>query len=443
MRQKRISLRGLFEKGINPISLRSKNQEYFSDLVNCGPSEEGFRSVDPEEFSYIYLTEDTLQVLSIGFKDYLLTPTRIFLINSDNSLTIKRSNITVGGRWSVADYQTWGFFSNGVVTIKVDEAGVLTTSTEIPQARVIFNYNGQLILGGLTTGFNSLVPNCVPSNAEGKGFIAWSGIGNIDCTPSEINVEAGFRSLNELGEIFGITSISNKLVVICSKGFTILPTFEHTFGRRDFIKQAPRDVDSWVAGEEEVFFIDKNGGLNQLGLEKLNSLGYREIFKSLSVRFFYQLSTKELFLSSSEKTYVLNPFGLFSIGGVFKTGLDRNKFVVSSLPLLKDSIFTTGVIDFEDPGMKIIEEVSLGMDTNGEEEDVKVCIYTRENLRGDWFQTPFFSLNELNLVKPHIAGVEFKIGVKDTNFSFVSINWISISYTKIDKRFNRGFNPKE
>lgn len=455
MLQSRITFDLLFKRGITPVCLGNKNQNFFTELVNMRPYTDGFDTIYKQFYSFVKVGDKNSQTFEIGFNSFVFTSSKIYRINADLSVTLMLDYIPVGGKWSCADYQIYALFTNGVATVEYIN-GVFSLTTIIPQAKVICNFNGQLILGGFkASDFNAFVPGTITNDAEGQAFIAWSGIGNLNCVPSESNVTAGFRSLNEAGAILGISkqhsANQDYVMVACERGCVELPTYEHTFGRNPRSEFGPRSEEEYCAGEAFSFFISRTGMLYRLSHDfttmvrriKAEPLGYEELFRDVETRIFYQKSTEELFISVASLgiTYVYSNLGMYSISGLITGVSDKEsswRFTTPSIPDLSNASFVTSVLDFKDPGIKILEEVSIGLDTLEVEQDVSICIFSRERVNGPWVQSPYLQLNEFNCVKPHIAGSEFKIGYLHRNFSFSSLDWLSVQYVKIDKRFNRG-----
>jgi hypothetical protein len=83
------------------------------------------------------------------------TQTKIFEMNYATRALTEKITVTAGGLWSVVDFVTVVYLSNGVVSVYKDaDSGVYTLGAEplrFPVANAICNYNGQVIVGGATS----------------------------------------------------------------------------------------------------------------------------------------------------------------------------------------------------------------------------------------------------------------------------------------------------
>jgi hypothetical protein len=135
---------------------------------------------------------------------------------------------------------------------------------------------------------------------------------------------------------------------------------------------------------------------------------------------------------------------MYSINGLIYGISERGgvqTFYMTELPNLTDAIIIDSMRDFKDPGMKVITEIALGVDTI---DTTQVSIYTHTDLRQPFVQSQWYSLNEFNAAKSFIGGLEFKIAIKIPNYTdstgAFNPNWMNIQYIKNDRRFNRGHN---
>jgi len=438
MLQARLIFDLLFHRGISPSG--GRNQNFFSEVENMKPTSEGFKTVEKEDFSFLLSLSSSDQVFEIGSVSYLFSVNSIWEIGSSSLGSCLFSGIPTGGKWVCADYQTYALFSNGIVVISLDSNGDFAYTEEVPVGKEMVNYNGQLLIGNHTLNYNEFIPNAIPSLEIGKSFISYSGIGNIDCVVSEDNIEAGYQCLLELGEIVGISVLNNSPIVLGTRGVVRLLPVEHFFGKRVISSVGPRDSFSWCLGEGVLYFIDGKGKLWGIsGEEKVSLLGFGYLFKDLGTRMFFKKNTEEVFIKTEGKTFVLNSEGLYSLTGNFLASIGSgDRFLVSSIPSLENGKFITSIFDFKDPGLKVIEEISLGVDSGVLEENLSFRIHTREKINGPWFLSPLYRLNNENVCKPHVAGSEFKIEFFASGFSYSSPDWMIVQYDKIDKRYNRG-----
>jgi len=439
MLQARVIFDLLFHRGIGPTN--NKNQNYFSEIENCSPTEEGFIGARNKGYSFQVLEGVDNQVFNISFDSYIFTPEKIYKVVG-NELELEMEGIEVGEKWSKAEYEGFTLFGNGKKVIILDSLGIFAYSQDIPVCKDMVNFNGQLILSNHTLDVNNFIPAVLPSLDLGKSLLLHSGIGNINCIPSDTNPEAGFLFLFEVGEILKSFNFDNGILVVGTKGVVMLNPFELGFGKRLILEHGAIDRDNVSGGNTEVVFKSQDGSIWGIRKDlKVTLYGFKYLFKDLSIKIFYDTSREEFCFLTPTKTYVLGGSGLFSLNGLLTGKIGKEvdgKFLASSLPDLGIARCITSVLDFKDPGLKIIEEVSVGIETEDPDLIVSFCIWTREKINGPWFQSPFYRLNDQNVCKPHVAGSEFKVEFKCSSFSNFKLDWLTVQYDKIDKRVNRG-----
>jgi hypothetical protein len=431
MLQVQIPLDKQFNGGISPISLTGKNQAAFTSLVNIRPTYNGMFPL--ERFTPTLVAGTRPQVIEVGMYPYIF---------NGSNLTGRSTIYSTYGtttRWSCADFYNNAFFSSPSTLLYVDSVGGITVNpTGYPKSNWIHNCNGQIICAGILDSTNNLDESCV----------MWSEIGSSIFTVGERNT-SGYRSFADIGSAKAVycPTGGTSSIVLCSNGCTELIPSGTTFGRKDICNVGPRDEWSHCLAASIVYFIDTKGNLWQIGEGKGKVLGYSQLFYGkTALGMFFSKKTEELFIPILEDglTYVLNQFGMYSINGLIYGVSERGgvqTFYMTELPNLTDAIIIDSVRDFKDPGMKVITEVVLGVDTV---DTAQVSIYTRTDLRQPFIQSQWYALNEFNAAKPFIGGLEFKVSIKIPNYTdsigVFNPDWMNIQYIKNDRRFNRGHN---
>lgn len=422
MLQITIPLEKQFDKGITPVCLWNKNQDFFAGLINIKPYYTGMNAIN--RFQASILAGAHPQVLEVGPSVHTF----------DNQ-----------HRLFCADLYNNAFFTDGQqVTYLGTDGSTVVSPPGIPLSNCIHNCNGQLIAGGILDGTNGM----------DKNGICWSKIGAADFTVDEMNT-AGFRSLADCGEVLGVYSLGRLHVpiVLCSDRCIELIPAERTFGRRDIGNTGPRDIWCSCLAGAEVYYIDDKGNLWQVAndtttlMNRIQSknLGYSDLFLNKTILgMFFAKRTEELFIPVLEDglTYVLNKLGMYSINGLIYgiSEVETQAYYCKEQPNLTDAIMIDSIRDFKDPGMKTITEVSVGADTV---DDLFVSVGTRVDIKQPFVQSQWYQMNEFMAAKPFIAGLEFQLSFKIPNYTesrTFAPDWMNLQYIKNDKRFNRGHN---
>jgi len=77
------------------------------------------------------------------------TSTKIYEMSpADYSLTLVHT-VVAGSAWKVVDFFEYLYMSNGALAVVRSAAGVWSTSSDLPTAYAMCNYNGQVLVGGI------------------------------------------------------------------------------------------------------------------------------------------------------------------------------------------------------------------------------------------------------------------------------------------------------
>lgn len=409
MRQRLFPIRELFNAGMRPFP--DINSLDWALLQNCRTT-----GSEIEEMPTLVrvATPEACQTFKIGSKRFYVSQTKFY-----NSSMVLLLTVSAGPRkWSCADFGLYAVFSNGAVTVVRDDLGDFYTTTSIPQGNCIGEFNGQAIVGGLTSA---------PTQVH------WSKIGSIDFTVDKSN-EAGFRE-GEIGNIFFVKKLGDVVMCYGTHGIGQLYPAGSTFGYR-VIKNCQIDNELSVCGSYHEHIIRMFDGeiwkatTHITVTEKFSApvlLGYKEFFKQSPIAITYNKERQEAWLIYADRSYILNSKGLYSTNVVADSIFEG--FYSSTLAQSQTSIvLETGKWNFKAAGLKQLSEIMLGL-TAGT--NVKV------NLRVGSNESPLIPINSLNCVKPYITGEQFQVRIV-ADFAAFNISEINIQTINVDGRFGQG-----
>lgn len=439
MLQSTINFELLFKRGLSPNGLKVKNQNFFTFISNMHPSRTGFRTINKNEIKTISLNDGGAQTFSFDLGEFVFIKDKVFEIVGEKLVLKIGSGIPLGGRWYAANFGEDVVVTNGVCQViltKINPPEV--ARTPIPYSKQLLFLNGQILISNVGMKYwNNIVPGTLANENSGRNMVAWSGIGGVaNFVPSISNQSAGWRFIPELVEIKGMFRLGKDILILGSHGIVRMFAAGNTYGVQNIADFGVIDFHSSEGNGNVVYFFDNDKNLWKIDKDfSLTQLGYGDIFAPYaSFKMFFM--EEELYINVGAFTYCLNEFGLFSLNMQATGARNKRRFTVLKTPLFTDAYAMTSVLDFKDPGLKIIEEVSVGHETN-EGDNVGVRIYTRVGQR-PWVVSKTYILNEEGVCKPHVAGDEFKIEFVNTSFTTSILSYLHIQYTKLDKRFNRG-----
>jgi len=341
----------------------------------------------------------------------------------------------------------------GVITLDVTLDGVSLSSTFTGDATITLD---ELVVGGWGVEpffTEDLGPITLTlslsgegiSNAQKSNWIKWSNIGDATFDIDSMNV-AGDRPMKWGGFVYAIKQLGNGAVVYGSGGVSLMYPVDApavSFGFKDINGVGLLSKDS-VCGTSSVhYFIAKDGRLYQMEEEKgLKLLDYSEYFEGLvNPEMFYDEYQQRVLIGDDSIGYVLTSSGL---GGGYSslTGyayVDRVLTIASPEELQHRALeFTTNIIDFKHRGLKSIENVQVGTDTN---EELYVAYDYRFSKDEDFRSTMWSRLNREGVGHLRASGVEFRVKIKSLLAHEFDVDYLSIQFKNIDRRFTRG--PRE
>lgn len=340
----------------------------------------------------------------------------------------------------------------GIIIVEVELTGESLSSTFIEDStiQVEVGLNGQGVLPTLAAGISVIELSLKLtgegiSNSQKSNWIGWSKIGDASFDLDSMN-DAGYRSLDWSGYVYSVLPLGKNAVVYGSGGVTMLypvaspyPTFG--FKRLNTVGLLSKGA---VCGtDSQHFFIDVLGQLWQLSEEKgLALLDFAEYFSGLvNPMLLYDEYRQRVLVGDDSIGYTMTMEGL---GGGYQ-GLTGFAYVGGSVVTASPGNlnrhplqFTTHVIDFKHRGMKSIESVQIGADTN---EELFIAYDYRFKKDTAFRSTSWTRVNKEGVGHLKASGVEFRIKVRTLVPHDLDVDYITIQFKNIDRRFTRG--PRE
>lgn len=142
-------------KGLRPSKSNPRNKPYLVESIGAVPRDGVLQALD----QLTRIDTSGLGALSFPYPQLFVltkciivcTPTAIYEL-SGVTLTSKIDSLTVGTTWSVVDFQTFIYLTNGKVAVtKSPTTGVYTLSATLPYGTCLCDFNGQVLIGSPNT----------------------------------------------------------------------------------------------------------------------------------------------------------------------------------------------------------------------------------------------------------------------------------------------------
>lgn len=269
-----------------------------------------------------------------------------------------------------------------------------------------------------------------------KNWVQWSKIGEASFVIDRTN-EAGYKPMDWNGWAWQVKKLEENAIVYGSNGITIMyPVTEPavTFGFKTLGKVGIKSPYS-VAGSEFIhYFITSIGDLWRLTKKGPERLGFKEFLDPLTNPvLLYDEKEQRLFISDGSSGFIYKD----GLGGGYSTitAVTDNYYgsavSITDVPL---SIMTD-TIDLGHRGMKQITFVEVGSDSST---GLYVAVDFRYEKSEAWRTSSWVLANPEGAARLMIAGIEFRIRVKQTEYSETQIDYINVRHQRSDKRFLRG-----
>lgn len=363
--------------------------------------------------------------------------------------------------------EEWVTFNSRYATIPLTadpfgESGTNWNSTWSHPVAGCF-HNGQVILVGASESTAS------PSESR---LIRWSEIGAL-------------RFLGHTGTTVGtagqayITDDDNDILMRClplgkaiivygSYGvYAMVPVSEPipTFSVMRIANTGINNPLASAAGHDRHIFVDRLGCLWAVGADlKPVNLGYQHLFEDTIKRtditdstgiisILYNRADNEFYIGNGVETFLYKDDVVTRLGCII-TGFcdfrgvqtkDEETVEIYREDLLGFCVGTndlelglqTTVLDFKTPGFKTIDQVAIGGDL-----DISMSVSIMVEYRNSRFEafkeTPWRRVSPQGVARINVTGSEFRINVRCFPFDGVQIDYLSLAWKVVDRRYIRG-----
>jgi len=301
----------------------------------------------------------------------------------------------------------------------------------IPLARTCCNFRGQLVLGSITSDWYGC----------GESSVAWSRIGEVDCTPTPNN-EAGFMPIKDAGTVLKVRPSASGVLVFGDTGVFLLPPVSSpapTFGKNKISSMGVLTREAVDGDELEYVFVGVDKNIYKIDSEGLHSLGYYRYIKDLEssdIKVRFDKLEREYYISDGVRCFLLTSNGLSEIGQIVGELLSSGGLtygVLDESDAVDEWWIRTGPVDFYQRGMKTLMMVDSDVD------DAYVSVLVK-NKGGDYISSPVIKMNPWNATTHMITGQVFKVMLEgdltpDVLPSYVKIRWKMVDFRSIRGRY--------
>ena len=278
------------------------------------------------------------------------------------------------------------------------------------------------------------------TNEHRSNWVGWSKIGHATFHADLMN-DAGFMPMPFKGWIYVVKQLEKNFIAYGSHGVAMLfPASSPmpTFGMQRLLQIGLKGKNAVTGDHSAHFFIDSKGALWKLSGEGLAKLGYEEFLSELSnPSMHFDPFNRWVLISDANQGYILTDKGL---GGGYGnlSGyiiIDGEPFAVSPDELEIDTpAMTTAPIDFGYRGLKTVESVQFGLDTN---KLAYAAIDYKYSKSSAYVTSQWVRLSPEGVAFIRVAGTDFRFRLKLAEPGFCEISYINIQYKKTDHRYVR------
>ena len=326
-------------------------------------------------------------------------------------IVVNRKDIVINGRerllndgnlFEFADFHDFviGISPTKVLYRNVNSGSfIFNTVGNIPTGNSMVNYNGQLLVGGITDTWYD-----APQQT-----ICWSRIGVADFLLSSSN-EAGYTVLQKVNKIHKLLKLGEAVIAYTDAGmFRSVPTgLAYGFIKINDISSVSTNT---IAGSvDKHFFLSTDNNLYLVTKEEVRKLGYIWLsskLNAITVRALYNEYTQDFYITDGIRTYVFCESGLFEttiVPTTFYKDLAGNVLYVG-VDSLDLTYFETPWLPFGRAGLKTLETFDLVI--NPTDSRFKLSCVT--NTHGFGYTKKACILNKNSNATPVLTGNSFKI----------------------------------
>ena len=332
--------------------------------------------------------------------------------------------------YSFADFGPFvvGATSTGVV-FQRNPDGTWEESTSLPSMTYVTNFRGQIV------------------GASGRKVI-WSAIGRADFTLDGSN-EAGNFVAPWNCDIIAIQPLGDALLVFGQLGvLEIKPVTDPmpTFAVSEIADFGLANPYAVCSNGNLLLFVDLRGNLwgmdsrtdtaNVIRTKvKPVELGYREFFdtfdkENLSIT--YDSVLAKFFISDGEECFVFSNGALIEARQLVTSS--QNGFGICTT-VSGPNMIVTDSIDYNVRGLKTINWIELGLETDGE---VKLALFWRSSFHDPFKATQWTKLNQRGQVFLRTTALDFRLGIQVADMTHFRLDRITTRLQLSDKRSQRG-----
>lgn len=442
MREFSKRLNDYLQNGLADQKLRI-NSPYFLSCTNLKVDTQGLTNVEditnvdvgkeiafpyPQLFNFpnyfLVLYSDGVYIADF---EYDLT----LIISIDNPLEL----IDFGELFIVTSLDEVKYISYNLNTFEFSEIEV-----EGPKFTTGVAYNNQLICGNINDDWEidgTLID-------VGDRGIVWSAIAEFNFNPVE-RVAAGYASIRYSDEVRKILQLGDFIIVYGNRSTIALRPYVEpvvTFGITDIKGLERVGISSQFSAcslETHHIFIDQVNNLWKLNSDlSVEKLDYKEHMKLLNTPHYLSsdLVNKDCYITDGTTSFVFSSQGLSSSNLATPSVTDLGGELIVSVDDYDDTIeLITIPFDFDLRAQKTITEFDLGIDTDGV---ISVGVYWRMVSSAPFTLTPFKSPNPSGICPLIIAGVDFKLVIRITDYTYTDFNSLIVKVKYTDKRSIRG-----
>ena len=250
-----------------------------------------------------------------GAKDnYFATRDKLYILNIDRTVT---ELVDLVWARDFADFGDYVVFTGAYQVIVKDihegdsddvtNYGPILASPSFPEFRTCCNFNGQLVIGNVTSNWSGARHNSV----------GWSNIGSADFTLGEMN-EAGHMPMPWEGAVLKVKTLGKSVMVYGENGIGRIYPNEQTFGFENLLDVGLISFYAIAGDDHEHLFIDQDWNLWQIiEGEKPKKLNYQEWFgqmRPISIIGLFDPHNRDFYFSDETVTYVWRDGRLFEVG---------------------------------------------------------------------------------------------------------------------------------
>jgi len=240
--------------------------------------------------------------------NYLAYNDELFLIECNWSVTKIADIDCLRDFADFGDYAVFAGESQVIVKDTEHETyGAILPDDSFPEFHTCCNFNGQLVVGDVTSSWNSATSQSV----------GWSNIGVADFTMGEGN-EAGHMRMPYRGKVLKVKKLGKAVMVYCENGVARIFPHEQTFGLEELMDVGVLNYFSVCGDDREHMFLDTSFNLWRIKEDgKPEKINCQEWFEDMSAGLIIALfdpGKRHFYFSDHQKTFVYGDDRLFEIG---------------------------------------------------------------------------------------------------------------------------------